>query len=39
VKAKTRSLDSPVLPPKAVILVDQGAMVKVSHVKVLMVLE
>jgi hypothetical protein len=39
VKAKTRRLDSPVLPPMAAIPVDQAAMVIVSHVEVPMVLE
>jgi hypothetical protein len=39
VKAKTRIPDSPVLPPKGAIPVDLAAMVMVSHVKVLMVLE
>ncbi len=38
-KAKTRIPDSPVLLPKGAIPVDRAAMVMVSHVKVLMVLE
>jgi hypothetical protein len=39
VKAKTGVPDSPVLPPKGAILVDQAAMEMVSHIKVLIVLE